>query len=248
VQLPAAVRPVRVARVPRWAALFLPALLLGYLVANQAVTESERSALSVRYNTPLAEAANSLQKDQNDLKAQLAELRAKLDEIQKASAAQSGATADLSKQIEDLKTRSGLTALAGEGIVVTLDDARLPANAKDLDRAICHNTDITDIINAGWQAGAEAIAVNGERIVGTSSVYCVGATIMVNGTLMSPPFQIAMIGSQAQLASYFGDPAVLADIKNRSSAYGLIFGVSRQREVSVPAYTGSLGAHYAVPR
>jgi uncharacterized protein YlxW (UPF0749 family) len=247
-ELPAAIPPARTPRLPRWLALFLPALLLGYLITNQAVTESTRSALSVRYNAPLIDAANSLQKDQTELKTQLADLRARLDTIQKAGAEQSGATADLSRQIQDLKMRSGLLALVGEGIVVTLDDARLPANAKDLDRAICHNTDITDIINAGWQAGAEAIAVNGERMVGTSSVYCVGATIMVNGTLMSPAFRISMIGEQAKLAASLGDARILADIKSRSSAYGLIFQVARQREITVPAYTGSLGARYAVPR
>ena len=104
----------------------------------------------------LQHAANSLQNDQNALKLQLAELRAKLDEIQRASAAQSGIAGDLSRQVEDLKARSGLVALVGEGVIVTLDDARLlPANTKDLDKSICHNTDITDIINAGWRGGAD---------------------------------------------------------------------------------------------
>ncbi len=229
-------------------ALFLPALLFGYLVANQAITQSQRSALSVRYNAPLVDAANALQKDQNDLKMQLADLRAKLDVIQRASAEQSGIAGDLSRQIDDLKTRSGLVALVGEGVLVTLDDARLPANAKDLDKSICHNTDITDVINAGWRAGAEAIAVNSERVVGTSSVYCVGSTIMVNGTLMSPPFQIAMIGRQSGLLGVIDDPNELQEIKSRAQANGLVFRVARQREVTAPAYTGSLGARYAIPR
>lgn len=229
-------------------ALFLPALLFGYLVANQAITQSERSALAVRYNAPLVDAANALQKEQNDLKTQLADLRTKLDAIQQAGATQSGIAGDLSRQIQDLQTRSGLSAVSGEGVMVTLDDARLPANANNLEKSICHNTDITDIVNTGWRAGAEAIAVNGERMVGTSSAYCVGSTIMVNGTLMSPPFSIAMIGVQGQLMSLFDDPRELADIKSRSQANGLIFQVSRQRDVRVPGYTGSLGARYAVPR
>ena len=233
---------------PHTLALFIPALLFGYLLANQAITQGQRSALSVRYNAPLVDAANALQKDQSDLKAQLALLRARLDEIQKAGAEQSGVAGELGRQIEDLKARSGLTALMGEGIVVTLDDARLPANAKDLDRSICHSTDITDVINAGWRAGADAITVNAERIVGTSSVYCVGSTIMVNGTLMSPPFVISMIGRQTGLLAVIDDPNELADIKKRSQANGLVFQVARQRDLRVPGYTGSLGARYAVPR
>jgi uncharacterized protein YlxW (UPF0749 family) len=240
--------PFRNVRLAHAFALFLPALLFGYLLANQAITQTQRSALAVRYNAPLVDAANALQKDQSDLKAQLGVLRARLDEIQKASAAQSGIAGDLSRQIEDLKISSGLMPLVGEGLAITLDDARLPANVKDLEKSICHSTDLTDIINSGWRAGAEAIAVNGERIVGTSSVYCVGATIMVNGTLMSPPFVIELIGAQAALLNVLDDPKELADIKDRSQLHGLVFEVARQREVRVPAYTGSLGARYAAPR
>lgn len=230
-------------------ALTLPALLFGYLLANQVSTQSERSALTVRYNTPLIDAAGALQKEQADLKAQLADLRAKLDAIQKAAAAQSGAAGELSRQIEDLKLRSGMTPVAGEGIAVVLDDSKLPTIAKqDLAKAICHSTDITDIINTGWKGGAEAIAVNDERIVGTSSVYCVGATIMVNGTLMSPPFTILMIGPQASLLRVFDDPGELRDIKQRSEVHGLGFRVVRQREARLPAFTGSVGSRYATPR
>ena len=240
-------RPVRRLRLRHSLALFVPALIFGYLVAQQAISQTQRSELATRYNAPLIDSANALQKEQSDLKAQLADLRTKLDDIQKASATQSGIAGDLSRQIEELQSRTGLTALTGEGVMVQLDDAHTSASVKDVDKAICHNTDITDIVNTGWRAGAEAIAVNGERMVGTSSVYCVGSTIMVNGTLMSPPFAVAMIGPQASLMSLFDDPRELADIKSRSQLNGLIFQVSRQREIRVPAYTGSLGAHYAVP-
>jgi hypothetical protein len=65
---------------------------------------------------------------------------------------------------------------------------------------------------------------------------------------MSPPFRIEMIGRQSDLMALFDDPRELADIKSRSQANGLIFQVSRQRDITLPAYTGSLGARYAVPR
>ena len=241
-------RPIQRIGLRHALALFVPALIFGYVVANQAVTQGQRSALAVRYNAPLVDAASALRNEQNDLKTQLAGLRTKLDEIQKASATQSGIVGDLSRQIEGLQARSGLVAVTGEGVMVRLDDAHTAASAKDVEKAICHNTDVTDIVNTGWRAGAEAIAVNGERMVGTSSVYCVGSTIMVNGTLMSPPFLITMIGPQSGLMTLFDDPRELADIKSRGQLNGLIFQVSRQRDLRVPAYTGSLGARYAVPR
>src|SRR5439155_23872292 len=92
VNLPSAIRPTRAARLPRWLALFVPALLLGYLITSQAVMESTRSALSVRYNAPLVDAANALQNTQTELKTQLADLRARLDAVQRSAADQSGTT------------------------------------------------------------------------------------------------------------------------------------------------------------
>ena len=69
--------------------LVLPALLFGLIVTLQWRTQTERSELTVRYNAPLLDAANSLQNEQNTLKAQLADLRAQLDAIQQGAASQS---------------------------------------------------------------------------------------------------------------------------------------------------------------
>jgi uncharacterized protein YlxW (UPF0749 family) len=238
----------RAASIRRAIAISLPAVLFGYLLTLQVATQAQRSEIALRDNAPLVEAAETLQQEQNELKAQLADLRARLDEIQRSSANQSGAAADLSRQIDDLKIMSGLTPVVGEGVVVVLDDPRShPLARPDPEKPACHSTDITDVINAGWKGGAEAIAVNDERIVGTSSVYCVGSTIMVNGTLMSPPFTIAMIGAQQPLMRIFEDPGELSDIKQRAEA-GLGFRVSRQREIRLRSFTGGLGARHAAPR
>lgn len=230
-------------------ALLLPAVLFGILVSAQWQTQQERSDLAVRYNAPLTEAAQSLQNEQNTLKTQLAELRQQLDAIQTNASTQSEAARALQAQIDGLKERAGLTAVKGDGVIVLLDDAKqTAANAKDLEQSICHATDLTDIVNTAWRGGAQAVAINRERIVGTSSVYCVGATIMVNGTLMSPPFEIAAIGRQDQLLRAFEDPAQLRDIKQRSEVHGLGFRVSRAQDLETPAFNGALNVHVAQPR
>jgi uncharacterized protein YlxW (UPF0749 family) len=228
--------------------LLFPAVLFGLLVTLQWRTQAERSALSVRYNTPLIDAAGALQKEQNDLKGQLAELRARLDEIQRNASSQSGAARELQTQLDDLKASAGLTPQSGDGVVIQLDDARSVAvTSRDVDRSICHATDLTDIINTAWKGGANAIAVNDERIVSSSSVYCVGSTIMVNGTLMSPPFNINAIGPQNSLLGAFDDPNQLQDIKQRRDVQGLGFRVTRANAIHVPAYSGALNVRYAEP-
>jgi uncharacterized protein YlxW (UPF0749 family) len=230
-------------------ALLLPATLFGFLVAAQWQGQAERSQLAVRYNAPLTDAALALQSEQNALKLQLQDLRAQLDQIQSNAASQSGASSEVQTRIADLKARAGLTALTGDGVVVQLDDAHnvLPG-AKDLDQAICHSTDLTDIVNTAWRGGAQAIAVNEQRVVGSTSVYCVGSTIMVNGTLLSPPFNIVVLGPQNGVLSAFDDPQQLRDIKQRRDVQGLGFRVTRASAVHVPAYDGALTVRYATPQ
>ncbi|HEY3218513.1 MAG TPA: DUF881 domain-containing protein [Candidatus Limnocylindria bacterium] len=231
--------------------LIFPALFFGLLVSLQWRTQQERSELTVRYNAPLLDAAHSLQNEQNGLRAQLADLRAQLDDIQRGAASQTSASRDLQARIDELRAAAGLTERIGDGVLITLDDARTTTPGQtnsNVDKSICHSTDLTDIVNAAWHGGAQSVAINGERVVGSTSVYCVGSTIMVNGTLMSPPFAIAVIGPQNELLGAYDDPSELRDIKQRRDVYGLGFHVTRASALKVPAYGGALNVKYASPK
>src|SRR6266566_654380 len=94
-------------------ALVLPAMLFGFLVTAQWQGQQERSQIAVRYNAPLTDAAFALQKEQNDLKSQLQDLRAQLDQIQASAATQSGAASEIEKRLADLKAQAGLSPLSG---------------------------------------------------------------------------------------------------------------------------------------
>jgi uncharacterized protein YlxW (UPF0749 family) len=229
--------------------LMLPALLFGLLVTLQWRTQLERSELTVRYNAPLLDAAKSLENEQTALKGQLADLRNQLDDIQRGAASQTTTSRDLQARIEELRSAAGLTERTGDGVVITLDDARSTSVTQPatVDKSICHSTDLTDIINTAWRGGAQAIAINDERIVGSSSVYCVGSTIMVNGTLMSPAFTVVVIGPQNDVLAAYDDPNELRDIKQRRDVYGLGFRVARQSNLKVPAYRGALNVRYGAP-
>jgi uncharacterized protein YlxW (UPF0749 family) len=244
-----AAQPARPQR--RWdrsLVLLVPAVLFGLLVTLQWRTQAERSELSVRYNAPLVDAAQALQREQDKLKVDLAQLRVELDGIQRSSTTQTGAEKELQSRIEELRATAGLTALTGDGVAIQLDDARsVSVASRDVDKSICHATDLTDILNSAWKGGAQAIAVNDERIVNSSSVYCVGSTIMVNGTLMSPPFNINAIGPQNSLLGVFDDPNQLQDIKQRRDVQGLGFRVTRASAIHVPAFSGALNVRFAEP-
>jgi uncharacterized protein YlxW (UPF0749 family) len=150
-------------------ALLLPAVTIGFLVSTQIRAQSDRSPLTTRYQLTLVEVATDLQREQADLRAQLTSLRQQLDQIQRDGARVDSAAAALQPQIDALKRDAGLVEERGSGVVVTLDDARLPPRSGTIELSIVHAQDLTDVVNAAWSAGARAISVNGERIVGTSS-------------------------------------------------------------------------------
>ncbi len=228
--------------------LFLPTLLLGLVVGIQWQTQATRSPIASRYSADLADAATVMQREQDALKGEVASLRAQLDGVQEQAATLDEHAAALKRQIDDLRGESGLTPRRGEGLVVTLDDGRLPANAprRSLELAIVHSQDIADVFNAAWKAGARGIAVNGERI--TSATACVGATIQINGRLMSPPFVLSVLGPADQLLRALGDQSELRDLKRRSELYGLKLSLERAPEVTLPAYTGAIPVRHALAR
>lgn len=231
----------------RGLALIVPAIVLGFALATQWQTQSTRLPASTRYGVTLAEAAADLQREQVRLRSELAELRAELDAFGQQSATLGGQAEAIQRRIEELRRAAGLTPVTGAGLVVTLDDARVPANQtrRAIELGIVHATDLTDVFNTAWKAGAEAISVNGERITAASA--CVGAVIQVNGTLLSPPFVVTMVGPPDRLKSVFDAPQELADLKARRDAYGLGLTVERSERAEIPAYSGAITVKYARP-
>lgn len=228
--------------------LLLPALLLGVVVAAQWQTQSRRTPLASRYQIQLAEAAQGLQDEQQQLKAEVLRLRSELDAIDAQTAAFGGQSATLKADLDRLRAAAGLSPVTGPGITVTLDDGRVPtgAPARDIELAIVHSTDLTDVFNTAWKGGAEAIAVNGERITGSSA--CVGAVIQINGTLLSPPFVVRIVGPADGLLAAFNDASELQDQKQRHASFGLGFSVARTDRVEVPAYSGAVRVRWASAR
>jgi uncharacterized protein YlxW (UPF0749 family) len=129
-----------------------------------------------------------------------------------------------------------------------LDDSavtKIPTS-EDPSMYIVHEYQLRDVVNVLWAAGAEAISINGERMVGPSSIYCVGSTILINDVRTSPPYEFLVIGDQARLEAALGDAANLKALKGRIKVYGLQFNQQRLKEVLVPAYTGSLDVRHVV--
>jgi len=143
---------------------------------------------------------------------------------------------------DELKKQIGLMPLAGEGIMVTLADA--DNNIAD-SNSIAHAADMRDLINLLWSSDATAISINDQRIVATTSIDCIVNTVMINNVRTVPPFDIRAIGDRRRMAEAVNNEKNLPDIHTRVKNEGLVFQVTEQKKVEVPAYSGTFIVEYA---
>jgi len=217
--------------------------------------------LSLQINSPPAPAPSAdgrdragatirrLEEEQEALKARIGELRQELAVYQQETAATTELLEELSAELNHQKALAGLVAAEGPGVVVTLDDSQRQAipSGQDPSAYIVHEYDLRDVVNLLWMAGAEGISVNEERVVGTTSIYCVGSTVMVNDTRLSPPYIVRTIGDPNKLEDLMRNPSYLAEVKEKARHNGLTFKFHRATDVRLPAYQGSIALQYAQP-
>jgi uncharacterized protein YlxW (UPF0749 family) len=189
-----------------------------------------------------------LEAEQRELKSRLADLRGELTERQQAAAATTDRLETLKAELDRQKLLAGLTPVQGPGVLVTLDDSdvQVPSGA-DPNAFIIHEYDLRDVVNLLWMAGSEAIAINDERLVSNSSMYCLGSTVMVNDTRLSPPFAIRAIGNPKVQQSHLRNPSYLKDLKEKKQLYGLRFDVETANTLRLPAYAGGFLIRHARP-
>lgn len=128
------------------------------------------------------------------------ELENKEKELEKAreeTTKDNGRLTELREEVDKANKLLGLTELTGEGIVVTLKDDETTSSKElgmSINRALVHEEDIRQIVNELKNTGAEAISINGQRVVSTTAIVCSGAIITVNGVKINAPFEISAIG------------------------------------------------------
>ncbi len=151
----------------------------------------------------------------------------------------------LQQDIKYNKLHSGQTSLKGPGIIITMyDNPEDRTIGFDLNDDVIHDIDILNIINDLRIAGAEAISINGERVIATSEIKCAGPTIRINGRSSATPFVIKAIGDPKLLYASVNAPGTYGDILK---IYDIGFETTVEDSLFIPAYTGVFNFKYAKP-
>lgn len=180
-----------------------------------------------------------------NLEQEVQTLRGRLEKYEGSSAEGKDMLEAIREELQEARLAAGLLPLQGPGVSVTLQDSsQAAAPGEDPNQFIVHQEDLLLIINEMNASGAEAIAINDQRLVAYSEVRCVGPTVIVNGSRLAPPYVIRAIGDPEILhAALTMRGGVIETLK----IIGLRVAIQKEKNVTLPPYTGGLRLHYGKP-
>jgi uncharacterized protein YlxW (UPF0749 family) len=239
----------RVRSIASWQITLGVALLaLGFLIAAQLRTEAPRVRYASQERVPLVETARDLQSRQDALKQRLLDLRAQIQDVESQGKGSAALVQDLDERLRLARVAGGLTALQGSGLVLQLGDSSssVPPGTSPTDYLVSAR-DIRTVVEELWLAGAEAVAVNGERVTATSAIIDIGGSILVNAAYLAPPYQVSAIGPADLFDQVNGSAGFRDFVRMRVEAFGLKVGFAELKDVTIPAYAGAINLRFARP-
>jgi uncharacterized protein YlxW (UPF0749 family) len=240
----------RLRGIPSWQVTLGVALLgLGFLVAAQLASEGPRVRYTTQERSPLVETATDLQADQEALKAAILDLRTRIQAAEQAGQGSAALVKDLNDQLQSARIAAGLIPLTGSGIVLQIEDSQEPADPEgNMQDLLVGARDLRTIVEELWQAGAEAVAVNGERMTPTTAVIDIGPSILVNSAYLSGPYQVTAVGPDDLYARLSASPGFVDFIRARAETWGLRVSIAEPESVDMPAFAGTVTLRYARPQ
>lgn len=139
------------------------------------------------------------------------------------------------EQLRQLEMATGASAVSGPGIVVVVNDA---PDAKNTTGLILDG-DISRLVNGLWQAGAEAISINGRRLTTLTPIRSAGAAITVDYVSLSPPYRLEVIGDASNLQARFNETPGAIWWHFLAQNYGVTMSISQaEKDLTLPSDAG----------
>lgn len=221
--------------------LVVAAILIGLLISVAAVNLTGAGTSKSRARAELAKQIESRRESVDELRTTASDLQAEVQALESSSLAADPAVV---RQVDDLSVVAGARALTGPGLVVTLDDApelaevgdgsNPRADTSDADGRVIAR-DLQFVSNSLWEAGAEAIAINGQRLTTWSSIRFAGAALLVDYRPLTRPYRITALGDPGTLPATFADGGGGTYLSTLKSSFGVQVDTRVADALTVPA-------------
>jgi uncharacterized protein YlxW (UPF0749 family) len=211
--------------------LLLAGLITG--IAASQVRAKERVASALRQS--LVQDVRRQTAATDALARQEGGLRREVGAIRGRALSQDDRGRTLAGQLAQLELVTGAIAVQGPGLVVTLNDAPAGASAGAAGEGRIYDRDLQDVTNALWTAGAEQVAVNGQRLTAQTTIRSAGEAVLVDFRPLNPPYVLQAVGPVDSMEPRFVDGPVARRFQTWTSLYGITFSVHRAKELHLPA-------------
>lgn len=150
--------------------------------------------------------------------------------------------------IEQSQVTSGVIPVTGPGLTVRLTDA--PADGPHHDEVspddlVVHQQDLQAVINALWAGGAEAMALQDQRVISTTAFKCVGNVLSLHGRVYSPPYVVRAIGDPERMRAALDASPAIDIYLEYVDAVGLGWSVQTESALELPAAEGATELEFA---
>ncbi|PVD09126.1 DUF881 domain-containing protein [Streptomyces sp. CS147] len=194
------------------------------------VVAKEREELIDRINAE-TEAADTLESNVD-------KLRADVSERQRKALEQHGGD-----QGQLVALLAGANPVEGPGVKLIVDDAKNtdqggggPRESSGFaDTGRVRDRDMQRVVNGLWESGAEAIAINGQRLTALSAIRAAGDAILVDNRPLVPPYTVLAVGDGKKLATAFQDSADGQYLQALKESFDIRTSISDQAKVQLPA-------------
>lgn len=137
----------------------------------------------------------------------------------------------------------GITDVEGKGIEITVKDNSNVTTENigllDISDYIVHDNDLRNIVNELKNAGAEAISINGQRIVGTTAITCIGNVVKINDEKVTSPFVIKAIGFPERFETLSRSGGILDNLDEY-----IEISTRKLDNIKITKYTGVIPSKY----
>lgn len=218
------------------AAVALVAIAVGFVVGIQAASERDQtSRLAAETPEDLTRILADLNGEADTLAGQVAALRVRLFRYRSSASGEDLALEDARKSLADLQVLAGVVPAVGPGVTIAISDPR--------DRVRWEA--MLDLVQELRDAGAEAIAVNGRRVVANTWFGPGDRGLTVDGFETAGPYEVIAIGPPHDLAEALAIPG--GPIAVLESQPGVSIGIDEGRGLRVPALPRPQSFRYAEP-
>ena len=200
------------------------------------INQTDITSLENMREEELKAEISSFKQKSEEISNQIEETDLKIAEYEETISTDKQASELLSKELEQQNNLLGKNDVKGSGVIVTLTDTRAQKITAE---------DLRALLNELKTAGAEAISINGQRIVAMSDIFKIGsgddAFLKVNGERILPSYIINAIGNQTYLESAVvgkgGYVDILQELGHKTS-------IQKSKKIKIEKYKGTIGTKY----